>query len=186
VVASSPPELDDEVRPPRSGPRVGRVLVLVAVVGIVAMWGYVLYLAFGPGRQDPVDRLDDPTFGRRAEIRCAAALADIDALPNPRETETAAARAEAVDDANAVLRAMLDDLAAIVPRGEDARYAREWLADWALYLGDRDRYADAVRDDPEAGFLVSVKPGESRQVSIWIDEFAKANRMPSCAVPSDV
>ena len=44
----------------------------------------------------------------------------------------------------------------------------------------RERYADAVRDDPDAGFLASVKPGESRQVSIWIDEFAKANRMPSC------
>jgi hypothetical protein len=81
---------------------------------------------------------------------------------------------------------MLDDLAAMVPGGEDGTYVREWLDDWELYLGDRRRYATDVREDPAAGFLVSVKPGEARQVSLWIDEFAKANRMPSCQTPTDV
>jgi hypothetical protein len=31
-----------------------------------------------------------------------------------------------------------------------------------------------------------VKPGEARQVTLWIDEFAAANLMPSWKVPSDV
>src|SRR3954447_13582627 len=38
----------------------GRVIVTILVVGMVSMWAYVLFLAFGPGRQDPVDRLRDP------------------------------------------------------------------------------------------------------------------------------
>jgi hypothetical protein len=33
--------------------------------------------------------------------------------------------------------------------------------------------------------LVSEKPGEGQQITGWIDEFATANRMPSCASPSD-
>ena len=82
---------------------------------------------------------------------------------------------------------MLDDLrAAARPRGDDGRYVGEWLADWELYLTTASGTPTRCADDPDAGFLVSVKPGESRQVSIWIDEFAKANRMPSCKVPSDV
>ena len=32
---------------------------------------------------------------------------------------------------------------------------------------------------------VSEKAGEGQQITGWIDEFAKANRMPSCATPTD-
>ena len=92
MVAASPPELDDDERPPRSGWSAGRLLIALAVVGMAAMWGYVLYLAFGPGRADPIDRLDDPAFAVDAESRCAAAVDEIDALPHPQETKTSAAR----------------------------------------------------------------------------------------------
>ena len=50
------------------------VFSLLHVVAMVAMWSYVLYLAFGPGRQDPPDRLDDPAFATAAQDRCDAAL----------------------------------------------------------------------------------------------------------------
>ena len=39
--------------------------------------------------------------------------------------------------------------------------------------------------DPDARMLVSEKEGEGRHVTAWIDEFAAANRMPSCASPTD-
>ena len=63
--------------------------------------------------------------------------------------------------------------------------ATEWLADWRTYLGDREAYADALRADPDARLLVSEKAGEGRQITGWIDEFANANRMPSCVTPTD-
>jgi hypothetical protein len=60
-----------------------------------------------------------------------------------------------------------------------------WLPDWRTYLDDRKAFADALRADPDARLLVSQKESEGRQVRGWIDEFAKANRKPSCVTPTD-
>ena len=165
-----------------------RLFLLVVVVALVSMWGYVLYLAFGPGRQPPIDRLDDPAFAAAAEDRCAEALDEIDVLPVASESPTAAERAGVLAQADAVFASMLDDIDGMVelaPAGDQRRRATEWLADWRTYLADREAYADALRTDPEARLLVSEKAGEGRQVTGWIDEFAKANRMPSCVSPTD-
>jgi len=174
--------------PTPRGSRLGRIVVLVVVAALVSMWGYVLYLAFGPGRQPPIDRLDDPAFAVAVEERCAEALEEIDRLPVASATHTAAQRADVLNRANAVYATMLDDLEqleALAPAGDQRRRAGEWLADWRTYLGDRERYADALRTDAEARLLVSPKPGEGRQITGWIDEFANANRMPSCISPTD-
>jgi hypothetical protein len=165
-----------------------RVVLAVVVIALVSMWVYVLYLAFGPGRQPPIDRLDDPAFARAAEERCAAAVADVDELPVASASPDATARAEVLDQANATFAAMLDDLDGMVdlaPAGDQRQRTTEWLADWRTYLGDREEYADALRTDPCARLLVSEKPGQGQQITGWIDEFAKANRMPSCASPLD-
>ena len=165
-----------------------RVVLAIVVIALVSMWVYVLYLAFGPGRQPPIDRLDDPAFARAAEQRCAAAVADVDELPVASASPNATARAEVLDQANATFAAMLDDLDGMVdlaPAGDQRQRTTEWLADWRTYLGDREEYADALRTDPGARLLVSEKPGQGQQITGWIDEFAKANRMPSCASPLD-
>lgn len=170
----------------RWGP--GRLAIVAVVVALVSMWGYVLFLAFGPGREPPVDRLDDPAFAQAAEERCAAAVDQVDELPVASASHTAEERAEVLDQADAVYRSMLDDLDDMVdlaPAGDQRRRVREWLADWRVYLGDREAYADALRADPDARLLVSSKPGEGRQITGWIDEFAKANRAPSCVSPVD-
>lgn len=166
-----------------------RVVLTVVVLLLVSMWGYVLFLAFGPGRQPPIDRLDDPAFAEAGEARCDEALAAVDDLPVASESASAAERADVVTAANAVFADMLDDLDAMVdlaPEGDQRRRATEWLADWRTYLGDREAFAEALRTDPGARLLVSEKDGEGRQVTGWIDEFAKANRMPSCVTPTDV
>jgi hypothetical protein len=166
-----------------------RLVLAGVVVALVAMWVYVLYLAFGPGRQPPIDRLDDPAFATAAEARCAEAVAEVEGLPVASETPTATERADVLDRADATFAAMLDDLEGMLdlaPAGDQRRRAAEWLADWRTYLGDRQAYADALRTDPEARLLVSEKPGEGRQITGWIDEFALANRMESCATPTDV
>ncbi len=170
------------------GSRLGRTVVLVVVCALVSMWGYVLFLAFGPGREPPIDRLDDPAFAAAAEERCASALEEVDRLPVASASHTAAERADVLARANGAYAAMLDDLedrATLAPAGDQRRRANEWLGDWRTYLGDRERYADALRTDPDARLLVSEKPGEGQQITGWIDEFAKANRMPSCVSPTD-
>jgi hypothetical protein len=174
---------------PRQGRRVGRVAIGIAVVLLLSMWGYVLYLAFGPGRQPPIDRLDDPAFAEAGEARCAEAVAEVDELPGAGATTDAADRADVVDRADAIYGRMLDDLEGLThlaPAGDQRDHAEEWLADWRLYMNDRAEYADALRADPDARLLVSEKAGEGRQVTGWIDEFALANRMPSCITPTDV
>ena len=166
----------------------GRVVVLVVVVALVAMWGYVLYLAFGPGRQPPIDRLDDPAFAEAAEERCAEALDEIEQLPAASASASATERADVLDRANGTYAVMLDDLddlATLAPAGDQRGRAEEWLADWRTYLGDREAYTDALRTDANARLLVSAKSGTNQQITEFIDEFAAANRMPSCASPTD-
>lgn len=162
----------------------GRVLVRVAVVLMVAMWAYVLYLAFGPGRQPPPDRLDDPAFATHAQAICDAAHDDVDELPSAIEADTAAERAEIVAQANARFETMVGDLDAIAPRGEDGEIVREWIADWRIYLQDRVDFAEALRIDSDAQLLVTAKDRE--QITEFIDAFSADNRMTACATPIDV
>ena len=165
-----------------------RAVLTVIVLAMVVMWGYVLYLAFGPGRQPPIDRLDDPAFAEAAEQRCAEALDEVDQLPVASESPDAATRADVLSQADVIFADMLDDLDGMVvlaPAGDQRRRASEWLADWRTYLGDRQDFAEALRADPDARLLVSEKAGEGQQITGWIDEFANANRMPSCVTPTD-
>jgi hypothetical protein len=166
-----------------------RTLLTLVVLALVAMWVYVIYLAVGPGRQPPIDRLDDPAFAEAAEPRCADALEVIGELPVANATPDAADRADVIEQANVAFGSMLDDLDDLVdlaPAGDQRERATAWLADWRTYLGDRQQYADALRVDADARLLVSEKAGEGRQITGWIDEFARANRMPSCVTPGDV
>jgi len=165
-----------------------RIVLTAVVVGLVGMWIYVLYLAFGPGRQPPIDRLDDPAFAVAAQARCDQAVADVDRLPNASESATPDDRADVLDDANAIFAQMLTDLDGMVqlaPAGDQRHRTREWLADWQTLLQDREDYARALRADPSARMLVSPKAGTNQHITEWIDEFAKANKMPDCVTPMD-
>lgn len=161
-----------------------RLVLVLAIAGIVAMWGYVLFLAFGPGRQPPVDRLAHPTFAAAAQARCDEALDEVALLPDAAETASATERAEVIEQANAFLDAMLVDLLDLAPEGEEGEMVAAWVADWRTYLGDRAAYAAAIRADPAAPFLVSAKDND--QITEFIDGFAADNRMPACGVPLDV
>ncbi len=174
----------DPSSPPARRRTATRVVLTVVIAGMLAMWGYVLYLAFGPGRQPPPDRLDDPAFAIEAQARCRAALTEVAELPRAVETTSATERARVVERANEFFTAMVDDLDRIVPAGEDGQIVQAWLADWRTYLNDRADYAAALREDPEAQLLVSAKDRD--QVTEYLDAFAADNRMPACATPLDV
>lgn len=168
---------------PQQPSRFGKVAARVIVLGLVAMWGYVLYLAFGPGRADSPDKLADPTFAADAQARCDAALTLVAQLPPASESPNAAARADVLEEADTNLAAMLDDLREIVPPGEDGEIVSEWLDDWTVYLGDREAYVVALRKEDNPRLLVSPKGGN--QVTDYIDQFAKDNAMPACSTPAD-
>jgi hypothetical protein len=174
----------DPPRPPRRV-TVGRVVVVVLVAGMLAMWGYVAYLAFGPGRADPPDRVDDPAFAVAAEARCRQALADVAQLPPASATPEPAPRAEVLEAANATFAAMLDDLDLLVPAGDDGRIVELWLEDWRTYLGDREDYAARLRTEGDTRLYVTEGPG-GRHITTQIDHFAEDNDIPACSTPLDV
>lgn len=161
-----------------------RIVVVGLAIAMVAMWGYVLYLAIGPGREDPPDRLTDARFAPAAEARCSAALDAVAQLPAAADTDTPEARAAVIEQANAVFADMLEDLSALAPAGEEGDMVAAWIADWRTYLDDREGYAEALRADPEAPFYVSARDNE--QVTEYVDAFAADNRMPACGTPLDV
>lgn len=168
----------------RRGVTPARAVVTVLVLLMVALWSYVLYLAIGPGRQDPPDRLADPDFAPAAQAVCSAALDEVAQLPSATEVGTADERADAIEAANEVFAAMVDDLAALAPDGEEGDIVAAWVADWRAYLEDRADYAEDLRDDPAARFFVSTRNND--QMTEYIDAFAADNRIPACSTPLDV
>jgi hypothetical protein len=178
-----PPTMPPAGLPTRGAGR-RRMLARLTVALLVAMWVYVLYLAFGPGRQPPPDRLDDPGFATQAQAICEAAHDDVDQLPPAIEAEDADQRADIVDAANERFEAMLDEIEEVTPPGEDGDIVQEWLTDWRTYLGDRAEYAEALRSDPDAQLFVTARDQE--QVTEYIDAFSADNRMTACATPIDV
>ena len=164
----------------------GRVLVIVVVVAMVAMWGYVLYLAFGPGRQPPPDRLADPALrAARPKAVCEGALAEVATLPPA---------VEAADGRASEPRSWPRPTIASPPWSTTssrwpptARTGRSWRSGsptGAPTSATGSAYADALRTDPEARLYVTAKDRE--QVTEYIDAFAADNHMPACGTPIDV
>jgi hypothetical protein len=170
-------------RPTRTrAQKIARITVVAIILGSVLLWIYVLTRS--PGR--PFGELDDPTVAAAAEPICARAATEIAQLPQAFEVETPEARADSIDEATAILDGMLGELEPLTPppATRDGDMFSEWLGDWRTYLGNRDDYADRLRDDPNARFYVAEK--DARQITEPIDRFAKINLMASCATPREV
>jgi hypothetical protein len=134
-----------------------------------------------PRPAGPPDRLDDPAFATAAQARCEAAHAVVGRCPPP----TGSRRRRPGRHRGRSQRHLHDD-AGRARRHRPLRRGRRssstaWLADWRIYLGDRERYADALRTDPEARLLVT--PKEREQITEYIDAFAADNKMIACGTP---
>jgi len=101
---------------------------------------------------------------------------------------TPAERADLLDRATVMVTEMVDDIEADAPAsGDDAVSLRGWFSDWRTYLADRDAYADRLRVDPDAKFLVSENGEFEDSVDKTIEVFAEdANDIDACATPGDV
>lgn len=152
-------------------------------VATFGAWIWAIFI-YDPGLL--VDELADPSFPQAAEPICTATMAELDRLPRAESTDDPVERADVIDRADALLATMVDRLRPLAPESppEAVEAVDEWLGDWDDHIGDRTRYADALRGNPDARFTESVKG--SKQLSRAIDGFAQVNRMPSCETPGDV
>ncbi len=185
--ASSPvTTLDDDIAPARRL-RPSVIIATVFFVLLAGFWGWIWYYHLsGYGERDMPDRLDDMAWTSDAEEACFTADARIAALPGAHNAADANERADIIESATAELEAMIDELEGIVPTGDsrDARISAAWLEDYRIFASDRYRYADTLRVDPSARFLVTEKQG--RYITAPIDRFARVNEMEGCMTPGDV
>jgi hypothetical protein len=192
AAASEAPEPDaaapDEPRPRRHFKPIHGVYLAI-VIGILAMWAYVL----GPWASDkPPDALDDTTIAPQAETICQQTVAQLNALPKPFDTPDQNQRADVVAKGDADIATMLDQLATVqwapvtdqASSDRDHRIYNEWLGDWHTYLGNREDYVNRLRTDRDARIFVTQKG--SKQITDPIDGFARDTGMPSCATPGDI
>ncbi len=179
---SAPQDLDEPLAMRWS---IGRVLAVLVSAGLVVFWIWIFSGA--PARPNP-DRLDDRAYVARAEARCQQLLDDLGELPGPGEFDSAEHRADVLDEANALVTQMVDDLEADAPTtGDDAVRTGGWIADWRTYLADRADYAERLRRDPDSKLLISVNAELQDPVDKTIQIFADdVNEMPACATPGDV
>jgi hypothetical protein len=179
----SEPVVDGE--PMSLGRRTSRVLAVAVMLCIAVLWAYTLW---GPTKKTAPGVLANPSWAAQAQITCTKAATIIDELPPAYSAPDAPARAEVIASANRALRAMLDELTASAPPAElsnDGRMINEWLADWRTYMGDRERYVDALDADTNARFFVTEKV-KGQQITKPIDFFATYNDMPNCVTPGDL
>ncbi len=161
----------------------GRALVAVAVIASFGVWVYA-YSGFAD--RPPPDLLNDTDLAALAEAVCAAAVADVDAMPSAQDAVDELDRSRQVVASTDRFEAMVADLEDLdVVDADDRVIMTGWLGDWRTLLDDRRRYADAVAGDPEATFfLTNVAPGE--RLDRRLTRVADVNRMSSCGAPTDV
>jgi hypothetical protein len=158
-----------------------RVVAISIVIGMLAMWAFVLTRKAQPAP----DKLDDAAYAVSAQRICDTTMAQLDQLPQAFESPSASDRADVVTQTDTYLGAMLDSLRAIVPTVErDQGMLNEWIGDWQTYLDNRIDYVTRLRVDNNARIYVAEK--DTRQITVAIDRFAEVNQMPACRTPKDV
>lgn len=187
------PDYDDAIAPfdeargvrdgePGGGSKVLKVLAGVVIVGSFLPWAW----RFSPfADRTPDGILDDPTFATIAEPICAAAMTELEALPNALDAATTAERGEQVDMANDILVGMVDRLEGeITGSDRDVENLGEWIADWRTYLENRVDYAERIAVDENAVLYVAANGSE--RLDRRIPRFAESNEMRSCVTPDDI
>ena len=160
-----------------------RILVGLVVAASFGIWAYAY-----SGRADrpAPDLLADVDLAAQAESLCAAADADVAAMPSAQDAVDGADRADQVLRATDPYQAMVDELAGLEVTGAEDRVIMEgWLGDWRVLLDDRRTYAAAVTEEPAAVFLLT-KVAERERLDRRLTRVAMTNAMPSCSAPTDV
>jgi hypothetical protein len=164
---------------------------VVAGLVIVASFGVWVYAYSGLAERDAPDLLADEELKAQAEAICAAAVADVAAMPNALDAVDGPDRGRQIRNATGRFSAMVDELARLTPAQSltnierDQQIYQAWLGDWRVLLDDRLDYADRIAADPDAIFYIT-DTGVNERLDKRITRFANTNSMTSCAAPTDV
>jgi len=169
---------------------VGKALASVAVLTWLVFWIWAFLIA-SPSNPNELDTI---SYGERSEVACAAANAQIDALPSPRDAKTPQARAEQLRTSNRLVEQMVGQLHAeadLIAIAADSELVASWLEDYDAYVADRWRYVDKLAsasgsESPKDLAFTLTQRVSGGVYTTRIDTFARANDMPSCQVPGDV
>jgi len=161
---------------------------MIATVVIIVALGFMWVAAFaGWGSTESVDQLSDKRWTGAARSICATSRDRLDRLPAASDAKTPQDRAGTVNDSIDILGSMTDQLADLDPpaKATEAGWVRDWLGDWDRHLDDRRRFVDQLQAGrQDATFNESLR--EERQISRFIDRFARVNDMNLCGTPEDV
>lgn len=173
----------DENRARSLGVRIGlTVLVLV----FAAFWTWALFFA----SKEAVNRIEDRAWAERAEQICSTANAERLELADFRVIADAGPelireRAGIVETTTEIIEGMLDDVVAVAPTDQKGiEIVPLWEAEYRIYIQDRYRYADQLRESGEN--LPFYETAEGIPISERLETFAVDNDMPACAPPRDL
>jgi hypothetical protein len=168
---------------PTQGTTVLRVFLALLVVAMGVLWVYAFFLA--PSGNP--DRMEDRSWPEAAQVRCQAARTEISLLPTARQAGSPAERADDLDEATAVVRRLVDDLATI-PGGtdHDRSLVSSWLADWEVYVADRLAHAERLRTAGDVKPLLTALPSGAGSVLERMNGFARVNDFEACLDPGDM
>ncbi len=185
-------EMPDEMRPgagriehvPEGMGTGTRIAAIVFMLGALAFWLFA-FSPYARERFQAPDQIEDATFVIAIERRCAVAVAEMQALPSSQSVDTPRERGLLVEEANASLVRMRDDLAAL-PGGTEAdqELISQWLGDWDFYLADRDAHSRKLLAGEDSRFLTSEVNGVF--ISERMSGFARRNDIRSCLPPGDL
>ena len=157
--------------------------LLVAVILIALMWAFIL--SPWSKRGGVPTTLKDTAYTASAEQACAATQARIKQLPKAETAKSPEERAGVLDQANAMVADLVEELHALQPKVvDDRQYTEQWLADWDSYLASRQAYAKLLATGKDGRFTLQAEGGHA--ITERMDGFAVLNHMPSCQVPLDV
>jgi hypothetical protein len=174
-----PPEIITD----RPGWHPARIATVAIILVMVIFWIWVF--AGGPDRHNP-DYLSDRAWVNRAKLICTADNAKITALPGAETAPNAKARSKVIEEADADLTHMINQLAAQPPdNASDTKVVDHWLYDYRRYVGNRQQFAQHLLTDPHAELLLDQEYGQP--LDDVITTFAlDGNNMGVCEAPGDI
>lgn len=166
-----------------------RILAVIFILCTVAFWIF----AFSPKAREMFqapDKIEDVAYSAAIASRCDVAVAEMAALPSSRSAGTPQERGLIVEQANASLQRMADDLAAL-PGGDtaDRELVGKWLDDWDFYLEDRAAHAEKLANGDTGRFLNTERDGifiAERMSGFARRNFSRTPDPAGCLPPGDL
>lgn len=164
----------------------GQLFLGVVCIAIALMWVYAFI--FAP--RESANKINDSSWGQRANIVCEAARSKRTALQDLRkinitDPQAMVIRADIAEKATATLTEMLDEIEKSPPTDAKGReLVPLWIADYRVYISNRAEYISQLRAGQSGRLNETVVEGVP--ISEKISKFARENRMKSCQAPYDL